>query len=137
MMTRWWNRMPQFDGLFDFQDNVRPSYFAFKLLARLQGERLRLTSSDEAVHGFLAADEKLRMSNLLVWNFSTSPAEVDLTLEKMPKDMRVRHVVLDAHAPSRDGTAGRAPAPPARWKKGDVHLRVRPDPYAIHYWSLE
>ncbi len=31
-MTRWWNRMPQFDGLFDFQNRVRPSYFAFKLL---------------------------------------------------------------------------------------------------------
>jgi len=24
-MTRWWNRMPQFDGLFDYQDRVRPS----------------------------------------------------------------------------------------------------------------
>ena len=25
-MTRWWNRMPQFDGLFDYQNHVRPSY---------------------------------------------------------------------------------------------------------------
>ena len=44
-MTRWWNRMPQFDGLFDYQDRVPPSYFAFKLLARLTGERLGSISS--------------------------------------------------------------------------------------------
>jgi hypothetical protein len=26
-MARWWNRMPQFDGLFDYQNNIRPAYF--------------------------------------------------------------------------------------------------------------
>ena len=137
MMTRWWNRMPQFDGLFDFQDNVRPAYFAFKLLARLQGERLRLTSSDEAVHGFLATDARLRMSNLLLWNFSAASAGVDLTLEGLPKDMRVRHLVLDAQSPSSDENARLRPDPPTRWKKGDVRLRVQLEPYAVHYWSLE
>jgi len=33
-MEGWWNRMPQFDGLFDFQNNIRPAYFTFKLLSR-------------------------------------------------------------------------------------------------------
>ena len=41
-MARWWNRMPQYDGLFDYQNTMRPAYFAFKLLARLGGERLEL-----------------------------------------------------------------------------------------------
>ena len=50
-MTRWWNRMPQFDGLFDYQNQIRPAYFTFKLLSRLAGERLRLTSTHPAVHG--------------------------------------------------------------------------------------
>src|SRR5205807_9510422 len=36
-MTRWWNRMPQFDGLFDYQNHVRSAYFAFKLPSRLAG----------------------------------------------------------------------------------------------------
>jgi hypothetical protein len=39
-MAGWWNRMPQFDGRFDFQNNVRPAYFTFKLLSRLTGQRL-------------------------------------------------------------------------------------------------
>jgi hypothetical protein len=46
-MTRWWNRMPQFDGLFDYQNTIRPAYFAFKLLARLEGDRHPVTSSSD------------------------------------------------------------------------------------------
>ena len=41
-MARWWNRMPQFDGLFDYQGTVRPAYYAFKLLSRLTGNRLEV-----------------------------------------------------------------------------------------------
>jgi len=63
-MARWWNRMPQFDGLFDYQNNVRPAYFTLKLLSRLQGERLPLSSSHAAVHGFATHDEQMRMDNL-------------------------------------------------------------------------
>ena len=136
-MTKWWNRMPQFDGLFDFQDNVRPTYFAFKLLSRLTGERLRVTSSDAKVHGFFTRDEKFRVSSLLVWNFSNGPAEVDLTVDALPGTMRVRHIVLDALAPSDDENVRLRPDPPAEWKAGSQRLQVRFDPYAIHFWSLE
>ncbi len=68
-MARWWNRMPQFSGLFDYQRRVRPAYFAFKLLVRLRGERLALTSSVDSVHGFAAYDEPMLMYNVMVWNF--------------------------------------------------------------------
>ncbi|MFO0889480.1 MAG: hypothetical protein U0790_10120 [Isosphaeraceae bacterium] len=57
-MTRWWNRMPQFDGLFDYQNCVRPSYFASSSSPRLTGERLRLDSTLPTVHGFASHDEK-------------------------------------------------------------------------------
>src|SRR5690606_37330943 len=30
-MTRWWNRQVQVSGLFDFQGQIRPAYFTFKL----------------------------------------------------------------------------------------------------------
>ena len=69
-MTRWWNRMPQFDGLFDFQNNVRPSYFAFKLLSRLTGVQVPLTSTAQTVHGLASHDEKYQIDNVLLWNFS-------------------------------------------------------------------
>jgi xylan 1,4-beta-xylosidase len=135
-MARWWNRMPQFDGLFDYQDTVRPSYFAFKLLARLQGERLKLVSSDSSVHGFLTRDEKLQMWNLLVWNFSKRARDAELSLEGMP-DLGVRHIVLDAATASNDDNVRLRPEPPARWKKGDPPIQLRLEPYAVHYWSLE
>jgi hypothetical protein len=77
------------------------------------------------------------MSNLLLWNFSTASAAVDLTLEGLPKDMRVRHLVLDAQSPGSDENARLRPDPPTRWEKGDARLRVRLGPYAVHYWSLE
>src|SRR5262249_12710593 len=92
LMARWWNRSSQWDGLFDFQNRVRPSYYAFKLLSRLTGERLRLDSTDAAVHGFATWDPKLLVYNVLLWNYATAPAQVDLTVEGAPSDLTLRQV---------------------------------------------
>jgi xylan 1,4-beta-xylosidase len=136
-MARWWNRMPQFDGLFDYQNNIRPAYFTFKLLSRLAGERLRLTSSHPAVHGLATHDAQMRMQNLVLWNFSASPVEVELLLAGLGKDTRIRHIMLDAMAPSHDENARLRPEPFANLKKGDRRLTLKLDPYAVHYWSFE
>jgi hypothetical protein len=136
-MTRWWNRMPQFDGLFDYQDQVRPSYFTFKLLSRLTGDRLRVNSSDPAVHAFATHDEKYRIDNLLLWNFSTTGAVVDLTWEGLSGDMLLRPVTLDASAASSDENARLRPDRSLRLTKGDHRLEVTLDPYAIKFWSFE
>ncbi len=136
-MTRWWNRMPQFDGLFDYQNQIRPAYFTFKLLSRLAGERLGLTSSHPAVHGFAAHDEHLRMRVLVLWNFSAAPVPVELSLKALPQDVRTRHIVLDAMAASNDENARLRPEPFANLKKGDHHLSMQFEPYAVHYWSFE
>ncbi|HEY6226429.1 MAG TPA: hypothetical protein VI282_04830, partial [Verrucomicrobiae bacterium] len=104
-MTRWWNRMPQFDGLFDYQNTIRPAYFAFKLLSRLAGDRHPVTSNSETVHGFATHDPKLRMHNLLLWNFSKETNAVTLHLDNLPSAMRHRHIVLDAAASSSDENA--------------------------------
>jgi hypothetical protein len=136
-MTRWWNRMPQFDGLFDYQNQVRPAYYAFKLLSRLAGERLRVTSDHPAVHGFATHDEQLRCSNLVLWNFSSDPVAVELTLKGLAVDSRARHVVLDAIAAAVDENSRLRPDPFFRLHKGDPRLEVKLDPYAIHYWYFE
>jgi xylan 1,4-beta-xylosidase len=136
-MARWWNRMPQFDGLFDYQNRVRPSYFTFKLLSRLRGERLRLTSDHPAVHGFAAHDEPMRMQNLVLWNFSAAPVEVRIELKSLPRDLRSRHISLDAAAPADDENTRLRPDPFTTLKKGDQHLTLRFEPYALHYWSFE
>lgn len=136
-MTRWWNRMPQFDGLFDYQNQVRPAYFAFKLLSRLAGERLLVTSSHPTLHGFATRDDQLQMENLVIWNFSERATTATLSLRGWPEQRRARHVVLDAVAPSADENIRLRPDPYAEFKAGDHEVTVSFEPYAIHYWSLE
>ena len=125
-MTRWWNRMPQFDGLFDYQNQVRPAYFVFKLLSRLAGEQLRLTSTHPAVHGFATHDEQLRMHNLMLWNFSSSPVPLELSFKDLPGEVRIRHIVLDATTASSDENARLRPEPFTNLKNGDQHFVPHP-----------
>jgi xylan 1,4-beta-xylosidase len=136
-MTRWWNRMPQFDGLFDYQNQVRPTYFVFKLLSRLAGEQLRLTSTHPAVHGFATHDEQLRMHNLMLWNFSPSPVPLELSFQDLPGNVRIRHLILDANTASSDENARLRPEPSTSLKNGDPCLSLTLKAYAVHYWSFE
>ncbi len=136
-MTRWWNRMPQFDGLFDYQNTVRPAYFAFKLLSRLTGNRMAVVSSDKAVHAFATHDERYQIDNLLLWNFSDRPANVALSWRGLPKDMLLRPTTLDSLAAGSDENARLRPEPSRRISKGDHELKAVLDPYAIKFWSFE
>jgi hypothetical protein len=136
-MTRWWNRMPQFDGLFDYQNRVRPSFFAFKLLARLTGDRLRVDSSVSNVHALATHDEQYQIDNVLLWNFSDSPASVDLVLNNLPKDMLVRQLTLDAITPGDDENTRLRPEPRARMTKGSHTLKLELEPHVVKFWSFE
>jgi hypothetical protein len=136
-MTRWWNRMPQFDGLFDYQNRVRPSFFAFKLLSRLTGDRLLVDSSLANVHGFATHDEKYQIDNLLLWNFSEKPATVEIEIGNLPKDSLVRRLTLDATAPSDDENARLRPERRARLTKGNHRIKVELGPYDVRFWSFE
>lgn len=138
-MTGWWNRMPQFDGLFDFQNTVRPAYFTFKLLSRLTGERLRLDSGSPSVHGFMARDDRYRSYtfNLMLWNFSASPAEVEVRLEGAPGDLTARPLVLDAASPANDENTRLRPENHFRLRQGEASFRVRFEPYGVRFWSFD
>ena len=136
-MARWWNWMPQFDGLFDYQNRVRPSYFAFKLLSRLTGEQVRLTTSDHAVHGFATHDGTFRVDNILLWNFSGESAVVKLMIEGLPETTLMRHLRLDPTGPSDDENARLRPSPSERLRKGDSTLKVGLGPYQVQAWSFE
>jgi hypothetical protein len=136
-MARWWNRMPQFDGLFDYQNRIRPAYFTFKLLSRLRGERLKLTSNHPDVHGLASRDDQLRMENLLLWNFSKTAVPVEIVLSGHSRELRTRHITLDAMAASDDENARLRPEPFAKFPKGDQTWQLQLEPYALHYWSFE
>jgi hypothetical protein len=138
-MEGWWNRMPQFDGLFDFQNNVRPAYFTFKLLSRLTGDRLRLTSQGQAVHGLASRDDRYSSYpyNLLVWNYSASPAQVEIALADLPGNLMAKPIVLDAAAVSHDEMARLRPESPFQIKTDQPTFRTSLDPYGVRFWSLE
>jgi xylan 1,4-beta-xylosidase len=138
-MTGWWNRMPQFDGLFDFQNNVRPAYFTFKLLSRLTGERLRLVSENPIVHGFMTHDERFSSYeyNLLLWNFSASPVQVELTFENMPANMTAKPVVLDAATSNNDEIARLRPERLFQIRAEEPAFRILFEPYGVRFWSFE
>jgi hypothetical protein len=136
-MTRWWNRQAQFSGLIDYQNQLRPAYYTFKLLSRMAGNKLAVTSSNDKVHGFATHDPKLRMHNMMLWNFSDQPVTVNLSLNDLPKDMRVRHIVLDASGSGLEENQRLRPDPFVQIKKGTQSLTLKLEPWAVHYWSLE
>jgi hypothetical protein len=98
-MVNWWNMTPQYDGLFDFQGVMRPAYFAFKLLRRLEGNRVETQSDRPEVKVLAAWDRDQEMLNALVWNFTVAgppAARVALSLRNLPGEKwTYRRLMLD------------------------------------------
>ncbi|MBN1421065.1 MAG: hypothetical protein JXP34_20000 [Planctomycetes bacterium] len=136
-MEKWWNRRPQVDGLFDYQGTVRPTYFLFKLLSRLTGERLRVTAEDGTVHGLASRDERLGLYNILVWNFSAQPRFANIALTGAPGDLVAWPIVLDP----RSGAAGEnerlVPGHSLAIERQRPTLEVVLEPYQVRFWALE
>jgi hypothetical protein len=137
MMTRWWNRSTQWDGLFDYNGRVRPSYYAFKLLSRLTGERLRLDSPAGAIHGLATYDPRLLVYNVLLWNFSVTPARIEIALDHVPAEMVLRKVTLDAAAPVDDDNVRLRPSPSQNISAGTQNVQFDLAAYGVVFFSLE
>jgi xylan 1,4-beta-xylosidase len=135
-MTRWWNLMPQYDGLFDFQNQLRPAYFTFLLLARLTGQRLDLSSSTETVHGLAAFDNDFATYNVLLWNYSPKPAQVSLNITGLPKPLMAHRLELDASAPSNDENIRLHPLPELPLKTDDAPVTLALAPYGLTFWAI-
>lgn len=68
LVARWWNVVPQYDGLWDHQGRVRPSYEAFKLLSQIRGQKIKIENNDAEIKVLAAKNESA--VNVLAWNFS-------------------------------------------------------------------
>ena len=136
-MAAWWNRMPQYDGLFDYQNTLRPAYFTFKLMSRLLGQRLAVESSDLAVHAFLTYDESYGLYSLLIWNYSAQPAEVRLTAHGVKQKMEIHRRLLDAVAPGSDENTRLQPQEDLRLEPAQTDLHWTLPPYGVEFWSIE
>ena len=133
-MASWWNRMPQYSGLFDYQNVMRPDYFTFELLARVTGERLGADTNDDAVHAFLAHDDEYKTYNLIFWNFSPKPVNLKVDAHGLQESLVAHRRVLDAEAPSQDENARLRPEPDRKLTPGGQPLEVELGPYGIESW---
>lgn len=137
LMARWWNRSTQWDGLFDFNGRIRPSYFAFKLLARLTGNRLKMDTPEGPVHALATYDDRLRIYNVLVWNYSRNPAQAQITVANLPTEMVLRKVTLDAAAPSDDENIRLRPAHSQQLTLGTEQVSIDLPRWGVAFFSLE
>jgi xylan 1,4-beta-xylosidase len=131
-MSAWWNRMPQYDGLFGFEDEVRPAYFAFKLLSRVSGQRLETEAS--GVHALAAADEQYEMKSVLVWNFSAQPVRTSLEFRGLAKETKVNRMRLDARTPNADETARLKFEKAQLLTPSDARREFVLEPYGVELW---
>jgi xylan 1,4-beta-xylosidase len=136
-MANWWNRMPQYSGLFDYQNVMRPAYFAFELLSRVTGERLAADSNDDDVHAFLSYDKDYDIYNLLFWNFSATPVTVKLNAMELPETLIAKRRLLDAATPSSDENARLRPLDDVTLSPQAGSAEVTLQPYGMESWSLE
>ena len=134
-MAGWWNRMPQYDGLFDFQNEVRPAYFAFKLLSRVTGKRVRVDA--EGVHALAAFDPEYEMENVLVWNFSGVPVPAAIEFRGLSGKTKVERVKLDSRAPLPDETSRLKFQEPAALSPQDYKREFVLEPYSIELWFFK
>jgi len=71
-MARWWNEMPQYDGLYDNQGRMRPAYYAFKLLSLIKGQELPVTGTSPDLKALAARGGS--WVNVVLWNFPSEGA---------------------------------------------------------------
>ncbi len=136
-IASWWNRMPQYGGLFDYQNVMRPAYFTFELLARVTGERLQASSTDESVHAFLAFDKAYETYNLLFWNFLGTPVVVKIDAQGLTEALIVHRRLLDAQSPSGDENTRLRPLPDVKLLPGSALAEVHLEPYGMESWAME
>jgi hypothetical protein len=135
-MAWWWNRKPQYDGLFDYQNHVRPAYFTFLLLARLTGQRLDVTSSDKRVHGLATWDPDLNKYSVLFWNYSPGTLQTKVILNGSDLALTAAPEKLDALAPSDDENIRVKPLPEIELAAHQAEYPVTLEPYGIFFWEL-
>jgi xylan 1,4-beta-xylosidase len=136
-MASWWNRMPQYSGLFDYQNVMRPAYFTFEVLARITGDRLEATSNDDSVHAFLAYDQAYATYNLLLWNFSAEPVTVKLDVRGLKEVLIAHRRLLDAESASADENARLRPLPDSTLEPDSQPSAIQLAPYDIQSWAIE
>jgi len=141
-MARWWNDMPQFDGLFDFQNVVRPAFFTFRLLSRLIGERLAVEPQPGEVQPHLLAtlEPSRDRINVLIWNFALSaPPEVQVAIQftGLEGQWKLWKTELDASTAGNDENQRLRRGADKDLSSGNPKFEIKLAPYEVSLITLE
>jgi hypothetical protein len=141
LMARWWNDTPQFDGLFDFQNVLRPSFFTFRLLSRLTGKRLalELPSESSGPHAIATIEPLGDRVNVLLWNFGLSAPpkhEVLLQFKGLQGKWQWTQTTLDATVPGSDENQ-RLARTRAAAVQSSAEIQINLEPYQVCLMTLE
>jgi xylan 1,4-beta-xylosidase len=141
LMARWWNDTPQFDGLFDFQNVLRPSFFTFRLLSRLTGKRLalELPSESSGPHAIATTEPLGDRVNVLLWNFGLSAPpkqEVLLHFKSLQGKWQWTQTTLDATVPGSDENQRLARTRAAAVQQS-AEIQINLEPYQVSLITLE
>lgn len=126
-----WNRISLMLGLFDFQNVPRPSYFLFRLLSRLRGNRIDINGSGAKIHGLGSYDDSMKSYNLLIWNFSDSPVRARLILSGVPEQLKGTRVALDSVIASNEEFHRLQPQPEFHVDKGEGTISADLEPFGV------
>ncbi len=118
-------------GLFDFQNVPRPSYFLFRLLSRLRGNRIDINGSGAKIHGLGSYDDSMKSYNLLIWNFSDSPVRARLILSGVPEQLKGTRVALDSVIASNEEFHRLQPQPEFHVDKGEGTISADLEPFGV------
>lgn len=139
-MARYWNVLPFYGGLFDYQGTIRPAYFVFKLLSKLTGSLVDLRIEGGKIDAFAARDAELKTLNIILWNFPAGrPAAADVVLKIAnlgagnPTFKRYR---FDAGSSGDREEQRLRPEHSASCRGESVTDRFRIAPFGIHFVSI-
>jgi len=62
---------------------------------------------------------------------------VDLAFTDLPRDLRVRHLTLNAESVSNDENIRLRPDPPQQASKDEQKLKAAFEPYGVQLWMLQ
>jgi hypothetical protein len=80
-VLRNFNELPIYLGLYDEHGRVRPTYYAFKLLAQLRGKAWQVSTSNPCLYGI--AVEREKWLEVVFWSFSDKekPQPMDVAVK--------------------------------------------------------
>lgn len=131
----FWDRRPVYLGLFDYEGRVRPAYFVFRLLERLTGERVKVDTPSSEVHALATVDDRLKISSILMWNYSPSPAAVDLRLTNIGSAVSAWRFLLNVAGNHYNQNL--VPQSVQKLPAGNGRLPIQMEPWAVTLVSLE